>query len=96
MNKVLWQSLAHSPWDHAKEDNFWQQLRENALYLKIEYQLTYQKKAVSQYDKKIILRDSLFLNISLFNFLLNFSNFIYKFIFNWVIRQRVHVIFSII
>ncbi len=34
MSKVLWQSLAHSPWDHASEPDFWQQLREKAIYLK--------------------------------------------------------------
>jgi len=34
MDKVLWQSLAHSPWDHASEDDFWKQLRSNAIKLK--------------------------------------------------------------
>lgn len=34
MNKVLWQSLAHSPWDHAGEPDFWDKLRANALELK--------------------------------------------------------------
>ena len=34
MNKVLWQNLAHSPWDHANDPNFWQTLREKAIHLK--------------------------------------------------------------
>ena len=34
MSKVLWQSLAHSPWDHASEDGFWEKLRTNAIELK--------------------------------------------------------------
>jgi uroporphyrinogen decarboxylase len=34
MNKVLWQVYAHSPWDHASEENFWNKLRQNALYLR--------------------------------------------------------------
>jgi len=34
MNKVMWASLAHSPWDHAHEPDFWQQLRQNALALR--------------------------------------------------------------
>lgn len=34
MSKILWQSLAHSPWDHASESDFWVKLREKALYLK--------------------------------------------------------------
>ncbi len=34
MNKVLWQKLAHSPWDHAGEPDFWAQLRERALALR--------------------------------------------------------------
>jgi len=34
MNNVLWQGLAHSPWDHASEDKFWEQLRSNALMLR--------------------------------------------------------------
>lgn len=32
--KVHWAGLAHSPWDHAHEADFWQQLREKALYLR--------------------------------------------------------------
>jgi len=31
MGKVHWAGLAHSPWDHAAEPDFWQQLRERAL-----------------------------------------------------------------
>jgi len=34
MNKVLWQNMAHSPWDHATEDNFWEELRERTLKLR--------------------------------------------------------------
>jgi len=34
MGKVLWQALAHSPWDHASEPDFWEKLREKALHLK--------------------------------------------------------------
>lgn len=34
MNRVLWQSLAHSPWDSSEDPKFWQKLREKALYLK--------------------------------------------------------------
>ncbi|MDF2613134.1 MAG: methylcobalamin:coenzyme methyltransferase [Clostridia bacterium] len=34
MNKVLWQNLAHSPWDHAGDPNFWQTLREKAIHLR--------------------------------------------------------------
>lgn len=34
MNKVLWQKLAHSPWDNAGAPNFYEKLRENALYLR--------------------------------------------------------------
>ncbi len=33
-SKVLWQALAHSPWDHAAEPDFWEQLRERLLKLK--------------------------------------------------------------
>jgi len=36
MNKVLWQKLAHSPWDHAGEPDFWEKLREKALKLRAE------------------------------------------------------------
>jgi len=34
MPKIHWAGLAHSPWDHAVEPDFWQQLREKALYLR--------------------------------------------------------------
>jgi uroporphyrinogen decarboxylase len=34
MGKVHWSALAHSPWDHAGEADFWQQLREKALALR--------------------------------------------------------------
>lgn len=34
MNKVLWAALAHSPWDHAAEENFWSDLRVKALHLR--------------------------------------------------------------
>ncbi len=34
MGKVVWQALAHSPWDNAGNPGFWQQLREKALYLR--------------------------------------------------------------
>jgi uroporphyrinogen decarboxylase len=34
MNMVLWQNLAHSPWDHADDDNFWDELRTRTLKLR--------------------------------------------------------------
>jgi len=34
MGKVHWSALAHSPWDHAAEPGFWEQLRANALSLR--------------------------------------------------------------
>lgn len=34
MGKVLWSALVHSPWDHAGEPGFWDQLRDNALQLR--------------------------------------------------------------
>jgi uroporphyrinogen decarboxylase len=34
MGKVHWSALAHSPWDHAGDPDFWQQLRERALALR--------------------------------------------------------------
>ncbi len=34
MNMVLWQNLAHSPWDHAADDPFWTELRERTLKLR--------------------------------------------------------------
>ena len=33
MGKIHWAALAHSPWDHAGEPDFWQQLRAKALAL---------------------------------------------------------------
>lgn len=34
MGKVLWAALAHSPWDHAGEANFWTELRRRTLELR--------------------------------------------------------------
>lgn len=34
MPKIHWAGLAHSPWDHADEADFWQQLRTQALALR--------------------------------------------------------------
>jgi uroporphyrinogen decarboxylase len=34
MNLIMWARHAHSPWDHAGEDDFWTKLRERALYLR--------------------------------------------------------------
>jgi len=34
MGRVLWARDVHSPWDHAKDDDFWQKLRENTLRLR--------------------------------------------------------------
>ncbi len=34
MGKVLWAALAHSPWDHASEPDFWEQLRARAIELR--------------------------------------------------------------
>ncbi|MDR0386557.1 MAG: methyltransferase [Treponema sp.] len=34
MAKVHWQKLAHSPWDNAGMDNFWEELRSRALKLR--------------------------------------------------------------
>jgi uroporphyrinogen decarboxylase len=34
MSKVLWSALVHSPWDHATEPNFWENLRQKALNLR--------------------------------------------------------------
>lgn len=34
MAQVHWAALAHSPWDHAGEADFWQQLREKAIALR--------------------------------------------------------------
>jgi uroporphyrinogen decarboxylase len=36
MSKVHWSGLAHSPWDHAGESDFWLQLRQRALTLSQE------------------------------------------------------------
>lgn len=34
MEKVLWQSFAHSPWDHAEEEDFWDQLRNKCIAMR--------------------------------------------------------------
>ncbi len=34
MNRVMWARDAHSPWDHAGKDGFWEKLRKNALHLR--------------------------------------------------------------
>jgi uroporphyrinogen decarboxylase len=34
MGQVLWAALAHSPWDHAAEADFWQQLRARTMALR--------------------------------------------------------------
>lgn len=34
MGKVLWKAMAHSPWDHANEDDFYQELRKRCIKLK--------------------------------------------------------------
>ena len=34
MGKIHWAALAHSPWDHASEPDFWQQLRNHAIRLR--------------------------------------------------------------
>ncbi|MEE4195231.1 MAG: uroporphyrinogen decarboxylase family protein [Anaerolineae bacterium] len=34
MGKIHWAALAHSPWDHASEPDFWQQLRNKAIRLR--------------------------------------------------------------
>ncbi len=34
MKKIHWSGLAHSPWDHAGDADFWQQLRAQALALR--------------------------------------------------------------
>lgn len=34
MPKIHWAGLVHSPWDHASDPDFWQQLREKAIYLR--------------------------------------------------------------
>jgi len=34
MGHIMWARDAHSPWDHAKDSDFWQKLRENTLRLR--------------------------------------------------------------
>lgn len=34
MGKIHWAALAHAPWDHAGEADFWEQLRANAIKLR--------------------------------------------------------------
>jgi len=34
MNRIMWSRHAHSPWDHAGEPDFWEQLRARALHLR--------------------------------------------------------------
>jgi uroporphyrinogen decarboxylase len=34
MGRIMWARDAHSPWDHAGESDFWDQLREKAIYLR--------------------------------------------------------------
>ncbi len=34
MGKVMWQAFAHSPWDHAGEERFWDTLRAEAIALR--------------------------------------------------------------
>jgi uroporphyrinogen decarboxylase len=34
MARIHWAALAHSPWDHAREEDFWDQLRANAIQLR--------------------------------------------------------------
>ncbi len=34
MGKIHWAALAHSPWDHAGNADFWEQLRSNAIQLR--------------------------------------------------------------
>jgi uroporphyrinogen decarboxylase len=34
MGRIHWAALAHSPWDHAAEPDFWERLRANALALR--------------------------------------------------------------
>lgn len=34
MARVHWSAFAHSPWDRASEPDFWNQMRQNALYLR--------------------------------------------------------------
>jgi len=34
MGRILWAALVHSPWDHAGEPDFWDQLRQRAIALR--------------------------------------------------------------
>jgi uroporphyrinogen decarboxylase len=34
MGRIHWAALVHSPWDHASEPDFWEQLHQNALQLR--------------------------------------------------------------
>jgi uroporphyrinogen decarboxylase len=34
MGKVIWSAFAHSPWDHIKDSNYWEQLRQKTLSLR--------------------------------------------------------------
>ncbi len=34
MNRIMWSRHVHSPWDHAHEPDFWEQLRTRALHLR--------------------------------------------------------------
>ncbi|MEX0321901.1 MAG: uroporphyrinogen decarboxylase family protein [Puniceicoccaceae bacterium] len=34
MSKVHWAALAHSPWDHSADPDFWETLRENAISMR--------------------------------------------------------------
>lgn len=34
MDKVLWSALVHSPWDHASEDKFWEELRSRTIAMR--------------------------------------------------------------
>jgi uroporphyrinogen decarboxylase len=34
MGRIMWARDAHSPWDHAGEEDFWQQLREKTIQLR--------------------------------------------------------------
>jgi uroporphyrinogen decarboxylase len=34
MHRIMWARDAHSPWDHSNEKDFWEKLRQKALYLR--------------------------------------------------------------
>ena len=34
MSRIHWAAFAHSPWDHASEEDFWEQLRAKAIHLR--------------------------------------------------------------